>query len=102
MQRSSSSLIQEPHHDGSEIYVSNSAPKLGEKITLRVRVPKTYTFAKAFIRIYEDGEPRSYELKKESSSKTERWWNVKVEIVNLKTSYRFVFISENKYEWLNA
>ena len=102
MQRSNSSLIQEPHHDGSEIYVSNSAPKLGEKITLRVRVPKSYTFAKAFIRIYEDGEPRSYELKKESSSKTESWWKVKVEIVNLKTSYRFVFISENRYEWLNA
>jgi alpha-glucosidase len=101
-QRSNSSLIQEPHHDGSEIYVSNSAPKLGEKITLRVRVPQSYTFAKAFIRIYEDGEPRSYELKKESSNKTESWWKIKVEIVNLKTSYRFVFISENKYEWLNA
>lgn len=101
-QRSNSSLIQEPHHDGSEIYVSNSAPKLGEKITLRVRVPQSYTFAKAFIRIYEDGEPRSYELKKESSNKTESWWKIKVEIVNLKTSYRFVFISESKYEWLNA
>lgn len=101
-QRSNSSLIQEPHHDGSEIYVSNSAPKVGEKITLRVRVPQSYTFAKAFIRIYEDGEPRSYELKKESSNKTESWWKIKVEIVNLKTSYRFVFISESKYEWLNA
>lgn len=101
-QRSNSSLIQEPHHDGSEIYVSNSAPKLGEKITLRVRVPQSYTFAKAFIRIYEDGEPRSYELKKESSNKAESWWKIKVEIVNLKTSYRFVFISESKYEWLNA
>lgn len=101
-QRSNSSLIQEPHHDGSEIYVSNSAPKVGEKITLRVRVPQSYTFAKAFIRIYEDGEPRSYELKKESSNKSESWWKIKVEIVNLKTSYRFVFISESKYEWLNA
>ena len=91
-----------PHHDGSELYVSNAAPKIGEKITLHVRVPNTYSFAKAFIRIYEDGEPRSYELKLDKKGTVESWWKVKVEIVNLKTSYRFVFISESKYEWLNA
>jgi alpha-glucosidase len=82
--------------------VSNSAPKIGKKITLRIRVPHSYTFTKAFIRIYEDGEPRSYELTIDKTEKSESWWKVKVEVVNLKTSYRFVFISENKYEWLNA
>jgi alpha-glucosidase len=91
-----------PHHDGSEIYISDSAPKIGKKIKLRVRVPNSYEFAKAFIRIYEDGEPRSYELTLEKRGTVESWWKVKVEIVNLKTSYRFVFISESKYEWLNA
>lgn len=101
-QSTSNSLVDLPHHDGSEIYVSNSAPKLGEKITLRVRVPKAYTFAKAFIRIYEDGEPRSYELKQEKKSSVESWWKVQVSVVNQKISYRFVFISESKYEWLNA
>ena len=82
--------------------MSNSAPKIGKKITLRIRVPHSYTFTKAFIRIYEDGEPRSYELTIDKTEKSESWWKVKVEVVNLKTSYRFVFISENKYEWLNA
>jgi alpha-glucosidase len=101
-QSTSNSLVDLPHHDGSEIYVSNSAPKLGEKITLRIRVPKAYTFAKAFIRIYEDGEPRSYELKQEKKSSIESWWKVQVSVVNQKISYRFVFISESKYEWLNA
>jgi hypothetical protein len=61
-------------------------------------VPHGYTFTKAFIRIYEDGEPRSYELTIDKKGLLETWWKVKVEIVNLKTSYRFVFISENKYE----
>jgi alpha-glucosidase len=75
-----------PHHDGSEIYISDSAPKIGKKIKLRVRVPHTYEFAKAFIRIYEDGEPRSYELTLEKRGTVESWWKVKVEIVNLKTS----------------
>ena len=76
--------------------MSDSAPKIGKKIKLRVRVPHAYEFAKAFIRIYEDGEPRSYELTLEKRGTVESWWKVKVEIVNLKTSYRFVFISENK------
>jgi alpha-glucosidase len=100
--QSTDSLFDLPHHDGSEIYVSDAAPRIGDKITLRVRVPKSYSFTKAFIRIYEDGEPRSYELTLDKKQATESWWKVKVEVVNLRISYRFVFVSENKYEWLNA
>ena len=51
-----------PHHDGSDLYVSNSAPKIGDKVTLKVRVPNGYTFTEAYIRIYEDAEPRTYKL----------------------------------------
>lgn len=91
-----------PHHDGSELYVSNAAPKVGDKVVLRVRVPKTYTFAKSFVRLYHDGEPRSFELNLEKSGATESWWAVKVKIENLSTQYRFVFLDVDKYEWLNA
>lgn len=91
-----------PHHDGSELYVSNEAPKLGETVTLRVRVPSDYTFAKAFVRLYHDGEPRTFELKEKKRAAKESWWEVKVVIHNLSTAYRFVFIGEGKYEWLNA
>ena len=91
-----------PHHDGSDLYVSNSAPKIGDKVTLRVRVPKGYTFDEAYIRLYEDAEPRTHKLEEKSSSKTERWFEVKIQIINIHTIYRFVFVGENKYEWLNA
>ena len=91
-----------PHHDGSDLYVSNSAPKIGSSVTLRVRVPNTYHFAKAFIRLYHDGEPRTFELTAGTQGKVETWYSVKIEILNLSTLYRFVFISEGKYEWLNA
>ncbi|MCX6448056.1 MAG: glycoside hydrolase family 13 protein [Actinobacteria bacterium] len=93
---------QVPHHDGSDLYVSNSAPKIGDKITLKVRVPKDYAFDEAYIRLYEDAEPRTYKLDEQSSSKTERWFEVKIQIINIHTIYRFVFVGENKYEWLNA
>ena len=95
-------FAQAPHHDGSDLYVSNSAPKIGDKVTLRVRVPKGYTFAEAYIRLYEDAEPRTHKLDEKSSSKTERWFEVKIKITNIHTIYRFVFVGENKYEWLNA
>ena len=91
-----------PHHDGSDLYVSNSAPKIGDKVTLKVRVPKGYTFDEAYIRLYEDAEPRTHKLEEKSSSKTERWFEVKIQIINIHTIYRFVFVGENKYEWLNA
>jgi alpha-glucosidase len=95
-------FAQAPHHDGSDLYVSNSAPKIGDKVTLKVRVPKGYTFHEAYIRLYEDAEPRTHKLEEKSSSKTERWFEVKIQIINIHTIYRFVFVGENKYEWLNA
>ena len=95
-------FAQAPHHDGSDLYVSNSAPKIGDKVTLRVRVPKGYTFDEAYIRLYEDAEPRTHKLEEKSSSKTERWFEVRIQIINIHTIYRFVFVGENKYEWLNA
>ena len=94
--------LQEPHHDGSELYVSNSAPKIGDKISLKVRVPKSYSFDDAYIRLYEDAEPRTYKLEKISSSDVEIWLEVKIVVTNIHTIYRFVFVGQGKYEWLNA
>ena len=91
-----------PHHDGSELYVSNAAPKVGDKVVLRLRVPHSYTFTKSFVRLYHDGEPRSFELSLEKKGQTESWWSVKVKIENLSTQYRFVFVDVDKYEWLNG
>jgi alpha-glucosidase len=91
-----------PHHDGSDLYVSNSAPRIGDKVVLKVRVPHSYTFEKSFIRIYEDGEPRSYELVLGSKGGSEDWYQVEVPIINTHTLYRFVFVSRERYDWLNA
>lgn len=91
-----------PHHDGSDLYVSNSAPAIGDSVTLKVRVPNDYCFEKAMLRLYHDGEPRIFEMKLSSKNEVESWYQVKVEILNLQNSYRFAFIGHGKYEWLNA
>ncbi len=91
-----------PHHDGSDLYVSNSAPKIGEKVEFKVRIPKAYPITGVMIRIYHDGEPRTFDLKIKSSTKHENWWSAKVVVMNPATSYRFLLVGKNKYEWLNA
>jgi len=91
-----------PHHDGSNLYVSNSAPKIGDKVTLKVRVPNDYIFEKVMLRIYHDGEPRIFEMKLAKKGAVESWYQATVEILNLQNSYRFAFIGRGKYEYLNA
>ena len=91
-----------PHHDGSDLYVSNSAPNIGDKVTLKVRVPNDYLFEKAMLRIYHDGEPRIFEMKLTKKGAVESWYQATVEILNLQNSYRFAFIGHGKYEYLNA
>lgn len=93
---------QSPHHDGSELYVSDIAPEIGDKVTFKVRVPSSYHFEKALIRIYHDGEPRIFEMKLSHKGTKEKWYQVSVQILNIQNSYRFAFIDEGKYEWLNA
>lgn len=92
----------QPHHDGSEIYVSNIAPEIGEKVTFKIRTPNDYLFEKAMLRIYHDGEPRIFEMKETKKNAVETWYQVTVEILNLQNYYRFAFIGKGKYEWLNA
>ncbi len=95
-------MILEPHHDGSELYVSNSAPKLGEKVTFQVRVPKDYKFDAALIRYYHDGEPRTARLRLRKKNRVESWWGVTIPIINHETRYRFLFAGKNRYDWLSA
>ena len=90
-----------PHHDGSEIYLSSNAPRLEEKVMFRFRAGVNFPIEQAILRLYHDGEPRFFPMKR-SYVKNEQWWKVKVEIRNLKTPYRFLIVNGDTYSWLNA
>ena len=96
--------IVEPHHDGSPLYVSNSAPQPGEKVTLSVRIPDSCHVNEVHLRTYHDGEARFFPLKKDATSKSvgESWWRVKVEMMNVENSYRFLIVNGKNYTWLTA
>ncbi|MCX6428029.1 MAG: glycoside hydrolase family 13 protein [Actinobacteria bacterium] len=91
-----------PHHDGSELYVSNSAPKIGDKVELKIRVPTGDNPSAVHVRLFHDGEPRTFALKKGASTKIETWWSAKVEILNPVTHYRFMLVDKGSYRWLNG
>lgn len=90
-----------PHHDGSELYLSSSSPKLEERVTFKFRAGSNFPIEQAILRLYHDGEPRFFPMKR-SVIKGEQWWQVKVEIRNLKTPYRFLIVNGDTYSWLNA
>jgi alpha-glucosidase len=90
-----------PHHDGSELYLSSSSPKLGQRVTFNFRAGSNFPIEQAILRLYHDGEPRFFPMKR-SLIKGEQWWQVKVEIRNLKTPYRFLIVNGDNYSWLNA
>jgi alpha-glucosidase len=43
------------HHDGSDLYVSNPYPRLGEKVRLRLRVDANAPVRHVYLRTFPDG-----------------------------------------------
>jgi alpha-glucosidase len=91
-----------PHHDGSALYVSNSAPKIGDVVEFKIRIPSTLKPDQVHIRFFHDGEPRTREAKKKSTNKVESWWNVKVDVINPVFHYRFMLVEKGNYSWYNG
>lgn len=92
----------QPHHDGSDLYLSTSSPQLGESVEFKVRVPIDFPISKLHLRIYHDGEARTFEMSVTSFNATESWWSVKAPVLNLVAQYRFLIIEKKSYKWLNA
>jgi alpha-glucosidase len=97
-------LLDQPHHDGSALYVSTSRPALGEAVTLRVRVPRAAGVRDVHVRTTPDAEPRFIPARHDGGE----WWSVEVEARNPVTRYRFYLLFAGGAEggrqpaWLTA
>ena len=92
-----------PHHDGSPLYVSNSAPDLGEVVTVRLRVPHGYgPLAAVRTRSNPDNEPQWTDAAMIGSSDGWDWWEAPVTVGNRRHGYRWLLVHEDRrVEWLN-
>jgi alpha-glucosidase len=82
-------LLDEPHHDGSELYVDGD--------TLRVLVPLDVD--SVALRYVEDGEGRGVEAAPEGDG----WWSARLPLTNPVMNYRWLLTGgEVGYAWLNG
>ncbi|MFD0521658.1 hypothetical protein [Paractinoplanes durhamensis] len=80
-----------PHHDGSELYVSNPAPALGETVSVFVRVPAGLRTSRIHLRWLSDGEPVFTSAVVDRTDATgDVWWRAEMPVRNPVTRYRFL------------
>lgn len=95
-------MLLEPHHDGSLRYVSTDRPDLGERVTVRLRVPAGLGVDAAHVRTVADAEPVYRRMRIESAEAQETWWTADVPVHNPLTAYRFLTGGRAGYGWVNA
>lgn len=81
----------QPHHDGSALYVGSSTPELGERCTLRLRVPQDWgTASRVWVRSVQDAEPRYDEARVVGTDNGWTWWEASMLHANPVALYRFL------------
>lgn len=90
------------HHDGSPLYVREQPDRIGQTITIRVRVPLSCPEKSVHLRVVRDGEPRLSPARLTATTDHERWYEADLLVHNPVTSYRFFFELDRGYAWLNG
>ena len=90
-------LLAEPHHDGSDLYVLERPEELGDMTVVRVRV--TAAVDTVVLRYTEDGEARAVQAESDGDG----WWIARFPVRNPVVRYRWLFAGgELGYTWLNG
>ncbi|MEU4240537.1 glycoside hydrolase family 13 protein [Actinoplanes sp. NPDC026619] len=92
-----------PHHDGSELYVTNPAPALGETVSVFVRVPAGIRASRIHLRWLSDGEPVFTSAVVDRTDKRgDVWWRAEMPVRNPVTPYRFLIRTSQGVRWLTG
>lgn len=95
-------LLRQPHHDGSGLYVDNPWPEIGESVTLRLRVPAGFGATSVEVRHLHDGSPQFTAAQGHTDSSGEQWWTARVRVHNPFLSYRWLVSTADAAWWVNA
>jgi len=91
------SLLDEPHHDGSDVYVLERPTELGGEAVVRVHVPRDVDTVA--LRWVEDGEGRGVAAKRDG----EGLWSARFPVPNPHVRYRWLLSGGDVgYAWLNG
>jgi alpha-glucosidase len=95
-------LLDAPHHDGSELYVVEAPDELGDDATVRLRT-RTGDAESVLLRYTRDGEPKSVVAEVDEERDGETWWRATFPVANPATRYRWLLAGGDAgYAWLNG
>jgi alpha-glucosidase len=96
-------LLERPHHDGSEAYVLERPDELGGSATVRLRVPRGTEVDDVALRAVRDGEPRVVRAELDEETETDAWYRATFTVDNPTTRYRWLLAGGTVgYAWVNG
>lgn len=85
------SLLDQPHHDGSPLHVSDESPRLGDVVTVRLRTSASDPVDAVWLRTTYDAEPVFHPTTATTDGDT-TWWAAELPVHNPVTHYRFLLV----------
>ncbi|GAA1164882.1 glycoside hydrolase family 13 protein [Nocardioides aquiterrae] len=100
-------LLHEPHHDGSPMYVTEEAPATGSEVLVRMRTSATDPVDQVWVRTTYDAEPTYHPCLATSRDEHTVWWEGRFPVHNPVTHYRFLLASaprdgQSEQRWLTG
>ena len=96
-------LLDEPHHDGSDLYLLERPSEVGDTAVVRLRVPRGTAVDAVALRCIVDGDPLGIPAVIDEETETDTWWRAAVPVLNPEVRYRFLLSGgELGYAWLNG
>ena len=96
-------LLDRPHHDGSDAYVLERPDELGGSATVRLRVPRGTHVDDVALRAVRDGEPRLVRAELDEETETDSWYRATFTVDNPTTRYRWLLAGGTVgYAWVNG
>ncbi len=96
-------LLDEPHHDGSDLYLLERPGEIGDAAVVRMRVPRGTAVDAVALRCTVNGDPLGIPAVIDEETETDTWWRATVPVLNPEVRYRFLLTGGGfGYAWLNG
>ncbi|WP_028636506.1 alpha-amylase family glycosyl hydrolase [Nocardioides sp. URHA0032] len=100
-------LLHEPHHDGSPLYVADDAPAPGAEVLVRLRTSAADPVDRVWVRTSYDAEPTYHACVESSRDEHTVWWEARLPVHNPVTHYRFLLATSatdgpGRQRWLTS
>jgi alpha-glucosidase len=96
-------LLADPHHDGSDLYLLERPSAPGDRAVVRLRVPRGTAVDSVALRCVVNGDPIGVHAEIDEQTDTDTWWRASVPVDNPEVRYRFLLSGgELGYAWVNG